>query len=143
MNSDAVVLVNKGMWHIEGGWPKDVDCTDAEQTARHVRKVIQTCPLLQSLHMPLYHSNPEYHASFAWCLIDQTDQTSKDGSAVDESDGFEESSDQVPIPHEVLAQVNEEYRDVFLRSQPREGWSISDVELKIGKDVQTVPLRSA
>ena len=100
-------------------------------------------PLLGSLHLPLYHSDPEYHASFAWCLVDQTDQASKDGSAVDESDGFEGRSDQIPIPHGVLARLNEEYRDAFLRSQPREGWSISDVALKIGKDVQTISLRSA
>lgn len=39
VNTDAVVLVNKGMWHIEGGWPKDVDCTEVEQTTRYIRKV--------------------------------------------------------------------------------------------------------
>ncbi len=39
VSTEAVVLVNKGMWHIEGGWPKDLDCTEQEQTARFIRKV--------------------------------------------------------------------------------------------------------
>lgn len=39
VNTDAVVLVSKGMWHTEGGWPKDVDCTEVEQTTRYIRKV--------------------------------------------------------------------------------------------------------
>ena len=39
VSTEAVVLVNKGMWHIEGGWPKDLDCTESEQTARFIRKV--------------------------------------------------------------------------------------------------------
>ena len=33
------MLVNKGMWHVEGGWPKDLDCTEPEQTGRFIRKV--------------------------------------------------------------------------------------------------------
>ena len=39
VSTEAVVLVNKGMWHVEGGWPKDLDCTEQEQTARFIRKV--------------------------------------------------------------------------------------------------------
>lgn len=37
--TEAMVLVNKGMWHIEGGWPIDLECTEPEQTARYIRKV--------------------------------------------------------------------------------------------------------
>ena len=34
-----MVLVNKGMVHLEGGWPKEVDCAEVEQTIRYRRKV--------------------------------------------------------------------------------------------------------
>ena len=38
-NTTAVVLVNSGMAHLEGGWPKEVDHTEAEQVVRWRRKV--------------------------------------------------------------------------------------------------------
>jgi hypothetical protein len=45
VNTKAVVLVSKGMVHTEGGWPKEVDCTEVEQTIRFRRKVLRLpCP---------------------------------------------------------------------------------------------------
>ncbi|KAG2445864.1 hypothetical protein HXX76_000468 [Chlamydomonas incerta] len=38
-NTNAVILVNKAMSHVEGGWPKDVDYTEAEHTIRYRKKV--------------------------------------------------------------------------------------------------------
>lgn len=38
-NTMAVILATKGMSHAEGGWPKDVDHTEAEHTIRYRRKV--------------------------------------------------------------------------------------------------------
>ena len=38
VNTTAVVLVNKAMCHLEGGWPKEVDCTEVEQVIRYRRK---------------------------------------------------------------------------------------------------------
>jgi hypothetical protein len=38
-NTTAVVLTNSGMSHMEGGWPKEVDHTEAEQVIRFRRKV--------------------------------------------------------------------------------------------------------
>lgn len=38
VNTNAVVLVNKAMCHLEGGWPKEVDCTEVEQVIRYRRK---------------------------------------------------------------------------------------------------------
>ena len=51
VSTEAVVLVNKGMWHIEGGWPKDLDCTEQEQTARFIRKVgcVPPCAMLHAI----------------------------------------------------------------------------------------------
>lgn len=36
-NTVAVVYTNRAMSHAEGGWPKDVDYTEAEHTIRHDR----------------------------------------------------------------------------------------------------------
>ncbi|PNH11272.1 Dynein, intermediate chain, flagellar outer arm [Tetrabaena socialis] len=38
-NTNAVILVNKAMSHVEGGWPKDVDYAEAEHTIRYRKKV--------------------------------------------------------------------------------------------------------
>ncbi len=39
INTDSLVLDNKGITHNEGGWPKDVDHTDVDHTIRYRRKV--------------------------------------------------------------------------------------------------------
>jgi len=39
VNTPFVELVNQGINHTEGGWPKDVSATDPEQTTRHRRKM--------------------------------------------------------------------------------------------------------
>lgn len=33
-NTNAVIYASKAMSHVEGGWPKDVDYTEAEHTIR-------------------------------------------------------------------------------------------------------------
>ena len=38
-NTNAVVHTNKAMNHVEGGWPKEVDYTEAEQVIRFRKKV--------------------------------------------------------------------------------------------------------
>lgn len=38
-NTDSFVVLSKGIQHLEGGWPKDVDCSDVEHTLRYRRKV--------------------------------------------------------------------------------------------------------
>jgi dynein intermediate chain 2 len=38
-NTTAVMYANKCMSHLEGGWPKDVDYTEAEHTIRYRKKV--------------------------------------------------------------------------------------------------------
>jgi len=39
VNTPFVEAVNQGINHSEGGWPKDVSATDAEQTSRYRRKL--------------------------------------------------------------------------------------------------------
>lgn len=38
-NTNAVILASKAMSHVEGGWPKDVDYSEAEHTIRYRKKV--------------------------------------------------------------------------------------------------------
>eukprot|EP00775_Hariotina_reticulata_P002074 gene2074-2393_t len=38
-NTVAVIFANKAISHVEGGWPKDVDYTEAEHTIRYRKKV--------------------------------------------------------------------------------------------------------
>lgn len=38
-NTVAVILATKAMSHVEGGWPKDVDYSEAEHTIRYRKKV--------------------------------------------------------------------------------------------------------
>ncbi len=41
VNTVAVVHANKAMNHTEGGWPKEVDCTEAEHVIRYRKKVLR------------------------------------------------------------------------------------------------------
>ena len=39
VNTERFDYVTHGMAHIEGGWPKDIDCTEKEQTTRYRKKI--------------------------------------------------------------------------------------------------------
>ena len=39
MNTESRSFSNQGIKHTEGGWPKDVDPSDAEHTIRYRKKV--------------------------------------------------------------------------------------------------------
>lgn len=39
MNTESAQYASNGMFHIEGGWPKDIDVTDEEQTIRYKKKL--------------------------------------------------------------------------------------------------------
>lgn len=38
-NTDRATYENKGVNHVEGGWPKDINLTDPEQVVRYRRKI--------------------------------------------------------------------------------------------------------
>lgn len=61
LNTDTVPIKHNGMYHYEGGWPKDVNFLDEEHTTRHRKKVerddiwgqkviLLTKPALKSIH---------------------------------------------------------------------------------------------
>ena len=39
VNTERFDYVTHGMAHMEGGWPKDIDCTEKEQTTRYRKKI--------------------------------------------------------------------------------------------------------
>ena len=39
VNTESFAYVTHGMLHTEGGWPKDIDCAEKEQTTRYRKKV--------------------------------------------------------------------------------------------------------
>lgn len=34
VNTERVIAMHKGMKHVEGGWPKEVDATELQETAK-------------------------------------------------------------------------------------------------------------
>merc|ERR1719247_3707056 len=39
VNTETVTYKPTGMLHLEGGWPKDIDATEKEHTARYKKKI--------------------------------------------------------------------------------------------------------
>jgi hypothetical protein len=134
------------------------DQADDVQLERLLDQAIH--PVLAKLHLPLYHTNPQFHASFAWTLIypsvhtalDSPDSPSPDiGAGVDgslddtaASSGASEAETgpcQTPFTPEVLAQLSEKFGKAILAAQPQGGWEVHHLELKLGKEVHLLPLR--
>ena len=42
VNTETVSYKSIGMLHLEGGWPKEVDCTEKDQTVRYKRRSRRT-----------------------------------------------------------------------------------------------------
>ena len=56
VNTNAVMFATKAINHVEGGWPKEVDYTEAEHVIRYRKKVLDTChcqlcPFFQCMHL--------------------------------------------------------------------------------------------
>jgi hypothetical protein len=122
-------------------------------------------PILAKLHLPLYHSRPEFHASFAWCLLDpnphppiaavaeEEANTRPAGIAVDplEVDFDSDQPDMpggaptpltppTPFTPAILSELSDAFQERILAAQPRGGWHIDSLDLKIAKDVFRLPL---
>ena len=91
--------------------------------------------MLQKLHRPLYHSDPEYHASFAWCLTDPLGRGDA-GEGDVELCGPELAGTpvKVPISDETVTKVSDQFQRLILDAQPKGGWFVNKIVLKIGKD---------
>lgn len=71
-------------------------------------------PFLKLHHLPLYHSNPEFHTSFAWCLL------KREGN---------------PFDADFLEKLNERMEVRLGNVMRKGGWEIGDMEVKVGKSV--------
>ena len=101
-------------------------------------------PILAKLHRQLYHSNPEYHASFAWCPVDNADDeaqgTKTDMFNGDRVDATLDNSVAGPIDDQVITHLQEESEKTILSSQPPGGWTVDALNLKIGMEFTSHPL---
>lgn len=98
-------------------------------------------PELAKLHLPLYHDNPEFHASFAWCLVKPGAGLTREHSLPEEEEGDDvlESGDKTPFAPAVLSDLTSRFASAILQAQPKDGWLIDGVQLKIAKDIYTIP----
>jgi hypothetical protein len=122
-------------------------------------------PILDKMHLPQYHDNPEFHTSIAWCLLRPSGQ---ENSALDHvAAGDDESSllestavtqgeaasplgqtstervvDQssTPLTQDLLRKLEEEFGKRLLAAQPAGGWEVEGLELRIGKEITRLPL---
>lgn len=81
-------------------------------------------PFLRLHHLPTYHSNPEFHTSFAWVLVpvpEPTDSPSLVGTVDD------------PFTEKVMENLQKEFGKAILDAQPKGGWQVDGISTKIGK----------
>lgn len=75
--------------------------------------------ILKKHHLPVYHANPEFHTSLAWALV--TDK------------------DDLPFPATLLDELDS-FQDDILAAQPKGGWEVKDISVKIAKDITRILL---
>lgn len=103
-------------------------------------------PLLAKYHLPLYHTNPEFHASFAWCLLRPGEEGITSGlDTAMENDGVEDhiarpAMADSPFTRQVLDDLNTGFERKLLEAQPRGGWDVSHAILRVGKAVHNIGL---
>jgi len=128
----AEVRVSGNLW----------DETDPRKLKTILERVIH--PILGELHLPLYHETPEFHASFAWCLLQpttgSTSSSTSEAALADQSETSSEAASS-PFTKEIVQELNGSFQQLILSTQPSAGWTISAVDLKISKDVFHIPLR--
>jgi hypothetical protein len=73
-----------------------------------------------------YHPDAEFHASFGWCLDGHKEEEEGDAAS--------------PFPADMLRQLEDEYGPALLAAQPRGGWDVADVCVKVAKTVTRLPL---
>ncbi|KJE01599.1 hypothetical protein I311_04761 [Cryptococcus gattii NT-10] len=114
--------------------------------ASELKKIVDGVldPTLKKLHLPTYHDNPEFHTSFAWTLFStKTDGQDTPRSVLSASDGQSVKAPGLPFDKEDLDKVNSIFESKILKAQPGGGWTISSVEVKVAKEITTIPLKLA
>ncbi|TYJ59182.1 hypothetical protein B9479_000171 [Cryptococcus floricola] len=126
--------------HVENGQGRGFLALRVGAGAAELKEVVDKTldPLLKMSHLPTYHNNPEFHTSFAWTLLGQEEIMAL-GDALDEE--VERPPEKCLFSQELLDKINDRFEERLLAAQPTGGWLIDSVELKISKDITTIPLR--
>ncbi|KAL0252412.1 hypothetical protein I308_101803 [Cryptococcus tetragattii IND107] len=114
--------------------------------ASELKKIVDGVldPTLKELHLPTYHDDPEFHTSFAWTLFStKTDGQDTPRGVLPASDGQSVKAPGLPFDKKDLDKVNSIFESKILKAQPRGGWTISSVEVKVAKEITTIPLKLA
>jgi hypothetical protein len=115
--------------HSEVGFVKDsspltsADEPDSDNQLERIQSEIID-PFLRLHHLPTYHSNPEFHTSFAWVLVPVPTpiEPSTSTTVVDD-----------PFTEEVLQHLRKRFEKAILDAQPKGGWQVDKISTKIGK----------
>jgi hypothetical protein len=89
--------------------------------------------------LPLYHTNPEYHASFAWCLLDSA-ASGLQGDQDDAEETEKPSGLKTPFSDRMVKKLGEEFGASLLAKQPSGGWEIDHLVLRAGRAIHEIPL---
>lgn len=100
-------------------------------------------PLLDKLHLQRYHDNPEFHASFAWCLTEREMGGGGEVAEAEAEHGAKEEGRATPFTASVLQRLSDEFGRALLEAQPRGGWAVDELQIKVGKEVSSIPLVAA
>ena len=101
--------------------------------------------MLDKYHLPLYHENPEYHASFAWCLLDGSSET-RSATIVQNPETDQQSEvnphERVdsPFSSDLIAELDNKFEQKILGAHPKGGWDISHITFRVGKSIHEIPL---
>ncbi len=69
MNTERVEFAVRGIDHVEGGWPKDVDATEAEQTIRFRKKAEKEEGYLHALQRMAKVRSGGGGLDCVWCFV--------------------------------------------------------------------------
>ncbi|BEJ12765.1 hypothetical protein CspHIS471_0212250 [Cutaneotrichosporon sp. HIS471] len=81
--------------------------------------------VLAKMHLPLYHAQPEFHASFGWALCPSPQE------------GGDNSPEATPFPVDLVARLAQ-HTDPVLAEHP--GWHVGTLCVKVAKHVTRIQL---
>ena len=100
-------------------------------------------PILQAIRQTEYYTNPRFHASFAWALLDRHASGASSGAELGDmnctppSAALEADFPTIPhLPHDLVSILNA-HHSVKLSSPKTGTFDVKEVTIKIGKEVYT------
>jgi hypothetical protein len=94
-------------------------------------------PFLRIHHLPTYHSDPEFHTSFAWVLVPVPEDVTDVGTSqpVRQSKPIDD-----PFTDKLLELLEAQFGQALLDAQPKGGWQVDRISTKIGKTARDFTL---